>query len=264
MTGIEVGAGAGAAAGSGAAASSAAAAGSAAAASSAAASSAAAGSAAAGSGAAASGFTVANALQLASTLIGVASSLGAAQAQKAAGTATTKLAEYTASLREGQARSMEQNAGQERAIAQRTAEQQRRAGRLLSSRAQAISAASGAGALDPTVIDLLAGIDRETDVRASNALYAGEERAKGLEYGAILQRAGAAGDLYAGQSQAAALENAANRSSLQGAGTAFGGFASIYDKYRKNNTAKTLVDDAGGLSRYADEEDNWINPRGYR
>ncbi len=77
-----------------------------------------------------------------------------------------------------QAQQLETAAGQERAAAQRAAEEQRRQARLAGSRLQAV--AGGAGS-DPTVMNLAADIAGEGEYRALTALFEGESRARGME-----------------------------------------------------------------------------------
>jgi hypothetical protein len=89
-----------------------------------------------------------------------------------------KAANRAAQFEAGQ---MEHNAKEARAASQRDAMEQRRRAEVAQSRALAVAAASGAGALDPTVIDLIGDIEAEGDLNARTALYAGEERGKGME-----------------------------------------------------------------------------------
>lgn len=87
-----------------------------------------------------------------------------------------------------EASQLEQNAQQERAASQRQAMEQRRQGRLAQSRGLALAAASGAGASDPGVLDIMGDIDAEGEYRALTALYEGEERARGRQTQANLRR----------------------------------------------------------------------------
>ena len=202
----------------------------------------------------ATAFTVGDAIMVASTLLGAVGGIQQAGAQRAAADNQARIAQYQATLANSQAQAMEQRAGQERAVAQREAGQQRRAGDLVSSRAQAIAAASGGGALDPSIIDIMAGIEGESDTRAGNALYTGEERARGLEYGATLERAGGAGAIYAGESARRAGISAADRSYMAVAGTLAGGAGRLYDRIETRKARGTLLETgSGGLSRYATE-----------
>lgn len=83
-----------------------------------------------------------------------------------------------------EAEQLVQSAGQEQAAAQRKALEERRRASLVASRALALSAASGAGASDPTVEQIISEIDGEGEYRAAVALYGGEERARRLRMGA--------------------------------------------------------------------------------
>lgn len=84
-----------------------------------------------------------------------------------------------------EAAQMSQAAGQERAASQRRALEERRRARLAQSRAQAVAAASGAGATDPTVLNIIGDIEEEGEYRALTAMFEGEEAARGMEMGAM-------------------------------------------------------------------------------
>lgn len=101
--------------------------------------------------------------------------------QMQAGKAAQKAANYEAAQ-------MTQRAGQERATGQRVAAEERRRERIIQSNLQARSAASGASASDPTVLDLSGDIAEEGLYRQNLALYEGEERARNLESGANLRK----------------------------------------------------------------------------
>lgn len=75
----------------------------------------------------------------------------------------------------------EQQAGQDRAAAQRQAIEQRRQARLANSRLQALA---GGGGSDPTVVNLSADIAGEGELRALTSLYEGEDQARGRELAA--------------------------------------------------------------------------------
>jgi hypothetical protein len=90
------------------------------------------------------------------------------------GTATEMAARY-------RAEQLRINAGQAMASAQReaiTAEQQ---SKRVASRALALAAASGGGATDPTVVNLISGIAAEGAYRQAVALYQGQEQARAME-----------------------------------------------------------------------------------
>lgn len=115
-------------------------------------------------------------------------------------------------------------AGQAQAASQRAAQEQLRRGRFAASRAQAVAAASGAGASDPTVMDIIGDITAEGAYRSRLALYEGDDRARAYkERGKTAE--------FAGRSRQRA-------GYLQAAGAVAGG-------YLKN---RTLLDKYGGMS----------------
>lgn len=116
-----------------------------------------------------------------------------------------------------EANHMQVNAGQERAMAQRKAIEDRRAGRLAESRLQATAAASGGGASDPTVVNLAQDIGAESEYNALASLYEGEEQARSLEGAASLRR-------YEGKM-------AKKAGTLKAISTVIGGAGSMASKY---------------------------------
>lgn len=160
---------------------------------------------------------VVGALKAIGTVVSVIGSIQQFQAQKAA-------AKQQEAIANAQALSMEQQAGQERAASQRAAFQARKEGALVSSRAGAIAAASGAGALDPSIVNIMGGIEQETELRAQTALFEGEESGRGLEHQADIARA--TGSLRAQE------HRAKGQSALFSAGrTLLSGASDIYSKY---------------------------------
>lgn len=101
----------------------------------------------------------------------------------------------------------------ERASASRAAAEEHRNKRLLQSRARAVAAASGGGA----VPELIADIEREGAYRALTALYEGQTRASGLEM----------------QGDIARMEGRQRRSmsNWSAFGTILNAAPSLYDKY---------------------------------
>lgn len=102
----------------------------------------------------------------------------------ASGVASKRSADYEAAQ-------MEQRAKEEVAASQRDAIGKRREGAILNSRAQALAAASGAGAGTdaPTIVKIMGDIAGESDVNARSALYGGFSRAAGLKDAARGRRA---------------------------------------------------------------------------
>jgi hypothetical protein len=116
-----------------------------------------------------------------------------------------------------EAAQLNQQAGQERAVSQLDAITQRRSARYAQSRAQAVAAASGAGASDPTVVDVISGIAGEGEFQALTSLYTGEDRARGMEFsGKVRRREGKA-------AQAASY--------LKASGTLLSGESTWQDRY---------------------------------
>ena len=79
---------------------------------------------------------------------------------------------------------MRQQASDVQAASQRTAWSVDRQGEMMASRALAVAAASGGGASDPTVVNLMAQNAGEFAYRKAVALYEGESKAQSLRYGA--------------------------------------------------------------------------------
>lgn len=112
---------------------------------------------------------------------------------------------------------LQQQAGQSRAEGQLRAVQERRSARYVQSRALAVAAASGAGASDPTVVNLISDIAGEGEFRALTSLYEGESAGNKMEYGAKIRRR---------EGKAAATSSA-----LNAAGTLLSGSSSWAAKY---------------------------------
>ena len=107
--------------------------------------------------------------------------IATAMSQKSVGVAQQTSANFEADQ-------LDNLAGQERASSQRDAQEKRRQARLMQSRALAVASASGAGALDPNVVNTIAGLYGEGDLSARTSLYEGESRATGLEKKATARR----------------------------------------------------------------------------
>lgn len=140
----------------------------------------------------------------------VGSTVLSAVGQRNAGIAANQEANYRAQQAEIQA-------GQERASSQRAMIEELRQMRLVQSKAQSAAAASGAGALDPSVIDIMGDLETEGRYRANVKRYEGEDRARDLENSAVLAR-------YEGK-------NAKKAGNLKAISTLASGASSMYDKY---------------------------------
>lgn len=143
-----------------------------------------------------------------------------------------------------EAAQMKQQAGQERAVAQRQAIEQRRQAGLANSRVQAVAAASGAGATDPTVLNIEGNNAATGEYNALSALYSGEEKARGFEMSAAARK-------YEGAT--------ARQSALLGAGgTLMGGAAKAY-----GSSPKSLNQKYAGEMPALPSQLPWQNVPGY-
>lgn len=142
-------------------------------------------------------------LMAASAVIGVGTNLMAGKQQNA-------IAKFEA----GQ---MEANAKAERVASQREADTERKRSDYLQSRATALAASSGGSANDPTIENIVAGLDSEGEYRALSALYNGEQAAQGIDLGAGVRRIEG--------------RNARTASKWEAAKTLMSSGFSLYDKY---------------------------------
>ena len=172
---------------------------------------------------------IAMAAMVVGTVLQTLGQVQAGRAQAAAGRAEQQALELRAAAGRRTAEALEQEAGQERARSQRDAFDEARQGRLVASRARAVSAASGA-ALDPSIFG---DIDLEAETRVFERLAEGEDVGRGLEFRGALARAGAEGDVFAGQIAKKSGQAAAQRSYLSAAGSLLSGGTSIYDRYKE-------------------------------
>jgi hypothetical protein len=117
----------------------------------------------------------------------------------------------------GEANQLDEQAGRTRASSQRQAIDERRQAGLVASRALSLAAASGGGADDPTVVNLIANTQGEGEYRALTALYNGNEEALGMEAQARSKRKEA--------------KNVKTASYLKAAGSIISGGSTLADKY---------------------------------
>jgi hypothetical protein len=150
----------------------------------------------------------------------------------AAGRAASVAGKAAEQGKEFEAVQMEQQAGQEMAAAQRSAQEEQRKARLVASRALAVASAGGGGASDPTVVRILADIDGEGAYRSAMELYRGEEAGRKL-------RMGAAGARYDGKVARAGGKAQATAQYLSAAG-------SLYTKYGDDAQYRAQLNDAAG------------------
>lgn len=115
-----------------------------------------------------------------------------------------------------EAQMRDKKAAEERAASQRTSIEKRREGELAMSRGKAIAAASGAGVVNPSILDIYSETAQRSEYNAQTELYGGESRARGEMDQAALARA----------KGKAAMKG----SILEGIGQGFSGIASVAGK----------------------------------
>lgn len=142
-------------------------------------------------------------------MIAAASAALGAAGTIAQGVSAKNAADYQADQQEA--------AGKEAfAASQREAIQKRKEAEIANSRAQAVAAASGAGASDPTIIKLMTDTAGQGELNAQGSLFQGEQQKRGLFDAAKGSRMSGNASLFG--------------SFLGAGGEALGGFA----KYRQN------------------------------
>ena len=151
--------------------------------------------------------TIGTIASLAGTGITAAGTLAAGDAAKASA--------------ESQALQMQQQATQARAASQRNMMEHQRQQTMVQSQLQARAAASGAGAEDPTVVNLGGAIAARGEEQALMDLYNGENSARGLEDSAT--------------AKIASGEAAKTGSMYSAAGTIFSGLGSGFSRYAGTN-----------------------------
>ena len=159
-----------------------------------------------------------------STFTGIAGSIQAGNAAKAA-------AEY-------EAQQLEIKANEDRAAAQRAAEEQDRDRKFVQSRQRAVAASSGfgAGALDTTVMQLMGDVEEQAELNKLQTRAAGENRARGREDQATLRR------FEGAQEKRAAL--------FKAAGIGLSGGADFFSKYGGGGFGGDGVEGFEGGGRY--------------
>lgn len=133
---------------------------------------------------------------------------------------------------EYEARQAEYLANQAQAVSQKEALEQRRVTALVASRALAVAAGSGAGASDPTVVDLLSNIYAEGAYRSALALYEGEEQARSYKVAAEARRlsgeSASAAAIAVGRDTAKASETSMMSTLLSGGSSLFGSLGGLF------------------------------------
>lgn len=167
------------------------------------------------------------ALQVGSMIMGSRASSLAARGAEQAAEAARRNALNKQKAGEFVAQQLEVNAGQAVAAAQRGAMDERRNARLVQSRALALSAASGGGALDPTIVNNLGRIAGEGTYRANVRLYEGAERARELRMAAAAKRFEGRLGIEGGEATAEAYRIAGETEAMKGTSAMLKGGAGL-------------------------------------
>lgn len=185
-----------------------------------------------------------------STVLSSAGYLQAGQAANFGGQAQQQQENYSADV-------LTQAAGQQRAQTSADIADTARSTDLLESTIRARAAASGGGATDPTVINLESGVAGRGEYNVLSELYSGEEKARGLENQAALNRYMGTQYRTAGQLQQQEEQTKALSSLLQGGSSLFskyggGGFPGMTSGSGPGGSlgvpaGGTPVDTSGGL-----------------
>ncbi len=147
--------------------------------------------------------------------------------------------EYGETLRQAaqfEADQLREQSGDAIAAAQRRAWSEERQARYVASETLARAAASGGGASDPTVVNLIAKQAEEGAYRAQVALYDGNARARQLQRQALARE-------YEGASRKASAEGAGRASMLGAGATLVTGFAkdsSLFQRFGGDGPPKTV------------------------
>ena len=169
-----------------------------------------------------SGFfkTAAPILQVGGTLL---SAYGQRQAGIEAGKASAQAASNEKAMAEFEAKQQLQLAGEARREAELQSAEYERQSRILASNALAAAAGSGAGASDPSVVELMSRIIGEGNYRAQLAMYEGEKEARNRQLAATARRMGASSSASAllaeGRAKTQAGSLAAGATFLRGVGS---------------------------------------------
>jgi len=172
--------------------------------------------------------------KLAPSIIGAVGTGMKASGEMSAGFAARRAGESQQVAAEYTAQQLDTNAGQTQASSQRAAAEEIRKSLLVQSRALAISAASGGGAMDPTVMALIGGYSKEGELASETMLYGGAERARGMREQAKATR-------YEGATRAEAGRTAEATSRLKAAGTIISGASKDWGGEGFKNTTKAPI-----------------------
>lgn len=156
-------------------------------------------------------------LPVAAAVVSIAGNVQAGNAAKRAAIQQQAEAQYAAEQ-------MRVNAGQALAAAELAAQEERRQGELVQSRAIALIAAQGGSMTDPSAVALLSRNAGETAYRSAVAIYKGQEEARQMEAGAIAS-------VTSGNAAAQTGRDMAKAYSTRAFGDLLNGGNSLYNKY---------------------------------
>lgn len=182
-------------------------------------------------------------LMIAGTVLSAASAYKSGQDAK-------QSARFEAQQLESSAQQKRVMAIQEQAVAQRRAIAEGKASELKMSTAQNISAASGGGALDTSVLNIMADLAGSGDYRKRVALYEGDVKAQNLNYSADMDIYGAEAKRKEGKAAARAGTIGAVTSLAMGLGAVGSSSAgqSFFAKYSGGSAATTAGATSGGFT----------------
>lgn len=143
---------------------------------------------------------------------------------------------------DAQARQLKQQANAAEAEGTYRAEQDAREAKIMESRAQAVAAASGAGASDKTVLDIMGRIQKEGEFRALADLYVGSNQ--GALYRADAANTRTEGKNAQEQSYLAAVGGAMKSYAWYKSGTMMDQTSSMYRKYAQDYEINRRVGNA--------------------
>ena len=165
--------------------------------------------------------------------------------QMNAGKAAVNEGKAIQASKEYEAQQMMVNAGQARATSQRKALAEQKRTRFVQSALQARAAASGGGALDPTIMDLTGDIAQEGDYRRRVALYEGDDATRVYQSGANLKR-------WEGEQAVRAGEVKRRSAGMGAAATLLSGFAAAtaFGKWGEPSVTAAPWSDPGIMETY--------------
>lgn len=134
------------------------------------------------------------------------------------------------------AEQLRQNANAVLASTQRSAQDIGRNAQYVMSTQLARAAASGGGASDPTVMNLIARTAGETSYRQQVALYSGEAKAREMQISAAAAE-------WSGAAELRVAQRASTSADISAASTVAGGGVSLFEKYGRKGPGSVSAND---------------------